>query len=64
MVKRTPKPDTRPKWYSDLKVYFSGRYYSAEEYCLLCERYLSMDRNPHYTVDKTYNLRVKRENKS
>lgn len=61
-MRRKPKPDTRPRWNDDLKVYFSGKWYEAEEYRKLCERYLKYNNmsEPHFSKDPTYNLRKKK----
>lgn len=63
MVRKASKPDKRPKWNDpDLPVYFSGKWYSAEEYRLLCAKTIALPNRaePHYKNDPTYNLRRKR----
>lgn len=61
MSRHKPKPDTRPRWYDDLKVYYSGKWYNAEEYRLLCERYINLPNftTPNYKDDPSYHWREK-----
>ncbi len=60
MRKFKSKPDTRPRWNDpNLPIYFSGKWYSADEWQKLCAHTMSLPSRaePHYTKDPTYNLR-------
>lgn len=61
MAKRVLKPDTRPRWNDpDLKVLYRGKYYTAEEYQILCQHAMIFDMSPSYKSDVTYNLKRKK----
>lgn len=59
-MKRKPKPDTRPRWNDNLKIYYRGQYYSSEEWQEMCTRALQYSTDPNYKNDPTYNLRKKK----
>lgn len=62
MVRRKPKPDTRPHWnepIENFKTWFFGRWYNAKEWNEAARQ--SLNGQQHYKNDPTYDLKVKRE---